>query len=104
LAKRIEENERGLAMAKKMTEILKENGVEVKETSVVQDTIKIEIVQIGGGEIIEAPAGISVKELKQIMNATNVTLAEKSTGKSLKDEDVLTKDCELFKIVIKSNA
>lgn len=90
-----------MARAKK---ILKNLGVEVEEVVAVPETITIDVIAVGGGESIEAPKGITIAELKQLLNSPNCTFADKRTAKQMNDTDVLNEDTELYRVVIKPNA
>ena len=91
-------------MTKKTTKLLKEMGAKVEEISVVPETIKVEILTMAGVQEIEAPKGITIRELKQILGGENSTYADKKEQKQLTDDDVLTENCELYRVVIKANA
>lgn len=91
-------------MAKRTdAKLLKEMGVASKETKAVK-TIKVDIFSIAGIETTEAPKGISIKELKKILGVTDATFADKKRQVQLTDNDVLTNNCELYRVVIKANA
>lgn len=91
-------------MTNKTTKLLKEMGAEVEEISVVPETIKVDILTMSGVQEIEAPKGITIRELKQIIGGEKSTYADKKAGKQLTDDDVLTDNCELYRVVIKANA
>lgn len=90
-----------MARAKKILENL---GVEVEQIQAVPETIKVDVIAVGGGESIEAPKGITIAELKQLLNSPNCTFADKRTAKQLDDNYVLNEDTELYRVVIKPNA
>lgn len=90
-----------MARAKKILENL---GVEVEQIQAAPETIKVDVIAVGGGESIEAPKGITIAELKQLLNSPNCTFADKRTAKQLDDEYVLNEDTELYRVVIKPNA
>lgn len=88
---------------KKTSKLLKEMGAPVEEIQAVE-TIKVEIFTMAGIQEVEAPAGITIRELKQIIGGDNSTYADKKAAKQLTDDDVLTEDTELYRVVIKANA
>lgn len=90
-----------MARAKKILENL---GVEVEQIQAVPETIKVDVIAVGGGESIEAPKGITIAELKQLLGSPNCTFADKRTAKQLDDNYVLNEDTELYRVVIKPNA
>lgn len=89
--------------AKKTSKLLKEMGAPVEEIQAVE-TIKVEIFTMAGVQEVEAPAGITIRQLKQIIGGENSTYADKKAAKQLTDDDVLTEDTELYRVVIKANA
>ena len=89
---------------KKTSKLLKEMGAEVQEIQAVPETIKVEIFTMAGVQEVEAPKGITIRELKQILGGENSTYADKKEARQLTDDDVLTENTELYRVVIKANA
>lgn len=83
--------------------LLEKMGAKRTKTKTVE-TIKVDVLSIAGVETIEAPKGISIRELKNILNTTDATFADKKTQTQLTDDDVLTDNCELYRVTIKANA
>lgn len=83
--------------------LAKNTGIEVEEIKADIDTVKVGIYALGGLQEIEAPKGITIAELKRILNC-NDTFADKKTSMQLNDEFVINEDTELYRVVVKDNA
>ena len=83
--------------------LAKNTGIKVEEIKADVDTVKVGIYALGGLQEIEAPKGITIAELKRILNC-NDTFADKKTSMQLNDEFVINEDTELYRVVVKDNA
>lgn len=83
--------------------LAKNTGIEVEEIKADVDTVKVGIYALGGLQEVEAPKGITIAELKRILNC-NDTFADKKTSMQLNDEFVINEDTELYRVVVKDNA
>ena len=83
--------------------LAKNTGIEVEEIKADIDTVKVGIYALGGLQEVEAPRGITIAELKRILNC-NDTFANKKTSMQLNDDFVIEEDTELYRVVVKDNA
>ena len=86
-------------------EVLKKIGAENKKVKAESEVINFSVIAVHGLREVEAPVGLTIKQLKDMLETENSSFALKDGAKTvpLSDNDVVKNGQILYQVVIKAN-